>query len=316
MLVAQTLPALDGQGSDRRLGPMEINRIVGFNLFPGPVHYAADDPRGARAWDVRVAYPGGEMSLLGFTGRSLIRYGWNLDDMPVVDGPSWLDTGSNELRAETTADKPTDADYREAIRAALEAQYGVMIRRETRDFPVFELQSLIPGSLGPNLHLTTVDCIEDYRTRPDIMGRSLRGRGQVDIPLCGVEKPIRGPRGYRVTLAELARALRGFNMDPEDLVSDAREVVDQTGLTGVYDFELNLGFLPAAAIASSHYQMARVMWPLGIRTFPQAIEEQLGLKLVPTDAAREVAVIQAAQQALHEGTDEFERQMAAQRAGN
>jgi len=316
MVVAQTIRPLDDQTFDRRLGPLDINRIVGFNLFPGPVHYPGDDPRDARAWDVSVAYPDGEMSFLGFTGRSLIRYAWNLDDVPVVDGPSWLDTGSNELRAETSADKPTDADYRDAVRAALETQYGVRIRRETRDFPVFGLQPLIPGSLGPNLHLTTTDCIEDYRTRPDIQGPSLRGRGQVNIPLCGVDDTIRGPRGYRVTVAELARALKGFNMDPEDLVSDAREVVDQTGLTGVYDFELNLGFLPAAAIASTHYQMARALWPLGIRTFPQALEEQLGLRLVPTEASREVAVIQTAQQALHDSADGFDGPPAARRAGN
>ncbi len=35
-----------------------------------------------------------------------------------------------------------------------------------------------------------------------------------------------------------------------------REVLDQTGLTGVYDFELDLGFLPLAAIASVHPTLA------------------------------------------------------------
>ena len=59
-----------------------------------------------------------------------------------------------------------------------------------------------------------------------------------------------------MTLAEFARSLRGFGMTADDLVADAREVVDQTGLTGVYDFELNLGFLPLAAIAIAHSEMA------------------------------------------------------------
>jgi uncharacterized protein (TIGR03435 family) len=85
----------------------------------------------------------------------------------------------------------------------------------------------------------------------------------------------------------------------------AREVVDQTGLTGVYDLQLQLGFLPAAAIAAGHFQAARLLWPLGVRTFPQAIEEQLGLRLVPMDQPRDVMVIVTAQQ-LHARADQLE----------
>jgi hypothetical protein len=35
-------------------------------------------------------------------------------------------------------------------------------------------------------------------------------------------------------------------MDPDTDNDAAREVIDQTGLTGVYDFELKHGFLPLA----------------------------------------------------------------------
>lgn len=74
-------------------------------------------------------------------------------------------------------------------------------------------------------------------------------------------------------------------------------MIDQTGLTGVYDFELNLGFLPFAAIATAHPRLGVGFGPL-IRTFPQAIEEQLGLRLVPTEAPREVLVVAARQEVM------------------
>jgi len=315
LLVAQAPAPLDDPRLDRHLGPMDVNRMLGFDLFPGPLHYATDDPRGARAWDVRVAYPGGEMAFLGFTARGVIRYAYDLDSLPVLDGPGWLDAESHELRAETSADKPTDVDFREAIRVALEGQYSISIRHESRLIPVLGLQLVAPNSLGPNIRPATADCVEDVRTRPDLLGPSLHERGQVVVPFCGVDHTIRGPKGYRVTLAEFARSLRGFGMSPDD--EPAREVIDQTGLTGVYEFELNLGFLPLAAIVTRHPAVGIGFGPM-IRTFPQAIEEQLGLKLVPTEVPRDVVVIATAQiataqEAWHQTAVEVKQQLAGLR---
>jgi len=135
------------------------------------------------------------------------------------------------------------------------------------------------------------------------------------VPFCGVDNTIKGPKGYRVTLAQFARSLRGFNMGPADGNETEREVVDQTGLTGVYDFELNLGFFPLAAIATAHPAMAVGFGPM-IRTFPQAIEEQLGLRLVPAEAPREVVVIATAQQALHEQAAQLQQRLAIRHSGN
>jgi uncharacterized protein (TIGR03435 family) len=293
LLLAQAPPPLDDPRLERHLGPADVNRILGFNLFPGPARYATDDPRGARAWHVTVAYPGGEMSFMGFTGRGLIRYAHALDGDVAVLAPAWLDTESFTIRAETSTLNPEDHDLRDAIRVALEAQFGLAVHQEQRLFPVYGLRVITPGALGPNLRPATADCIEDYRSRPDVMGPSLHERGQVDIPLCGVDETIRGPKGYRVTLAEFARSLRGFGMG---FVADGvpePEVVDQTGLTAVYDFQLNLGFLPAAAILTAHPSLDFGFGPM-VRTFPQAIEEQLGLRLVPSEAPREVAIVATA----------------------
>jgi uncharacterized protein (TIGR03435 family) len=290
---------------------MEINRMLGYNLFPGPVHYATDDPVGARAWDVKVAYPEGEMALMGFTARGLIRYAYHLENMPVVDGPSWLDTQSLTIRAETSAVTPEDEDYREAVRVALEGQYGISIRRDARLYPVFGLQPADPGALGPAIRPSTVECFDSQRDRLDTIGPTLYARGQ-QMLFCGIDNTFRGPKGYRVTLEQFARSLRGFNMGPIDPAIPEREVVDQTGLSGVYDFELDLGFLPLAAIASVHPNLAVGLGPM-IRTFPQALEEQLGLRLVPSEVPRDVAVIVSARPQLQVKAAEHEQQLATLR---
>ena len=133
------------------------------------------------------------------------------------------------------------------------------------------------------------------------------------MQFCGVDHTIRGPKGYRATMADIARSLRGFNMGPVDTGVPEREVLDQTGLTGVYDFEMDLGFLPLAAIASVHPILALGLGPT-VRTFPQALDEQLGLRLVPSDAPRDVAVVVAAQPQLHASADQLDRRLAARRA--
>jgi uncharacterized protein (TIGR03435 family) len=294
LVVAQSVDDVQAavEQADRGLGPVEINEILGYDLFPGPITYATDDPAGARAWDVAIAYPDGEMKFLGFTGRSLIRFAYQLEGTPIADGPAWFDNESITLRPETTALNPDEQDYRAAIRAALEQQLGVRVERSVRTFPVFGLQLADPNELGANLRPSTSDCYDAEQLRRTIEQRRLLPRGQQTL-LCGMDHTIRGPVGYRVTIEEFARSLRGFQME-EGRVRVAREVVDQTGLTGVYDLELRLGFLPFAAIATAHPDLGKGLGVMGVRTFPQAIEEQLGLTLVPTEVSRNVAVIAAA----------------------
>ena len=77
--------------------------------------------------------------------------------------------------------------------------------------------------------------------------------------------------------------------------SGGRDVIDQTGMTGDFDFTLALGFLPLAAIATAHPSFAGGLGTFGVHTLPAALEEQLGLRLVQTKAARDIVVIASAQ---------------------
>lgn len=86
--------------------------------------------------------------------------------------------------------------------------------------------------------------------------------------------------GRDITLDHLA----GYLVDFED---PGRPVVDQTGLTGAYDFSLDWLADQPTSSAAPGAQPADAEGP----SFFEAIKEQLGLRLKPTRAAIPVLVI-------------------------
>ena len=177
-----------------------------------------------------------------------------------------------------------------ALRIALEQQFGVTVGRTVRNIPVYGLVvASSDGQLGPNLHPSTADCLEGGRARAANTSPRLVARGQNTL-VCGIDNGFFGPTGYRVTLDEFAQSLRRL---PMDAASD-REVVNHTGVVGTFDFALRPGPLPLAAIASAHPDLLASVRRLGVLTLPEAIEQQLGLRMVPMDVPRDIEVITSA----------------------
>jgi uncharacterized protein (TIGR03435 family) len=262
------------------VGPRDVNRMLGYELFPAPRAFPGEDPRGARAWDVTVKYPGREMPFIGFTGRGLIRYAYGASSLPVVDVPAWIDNESVSMTAETAA--LDEATLRAAVRSAFEQQLQLVTRHDSRDFDAYALV-LADNGLGPNIHPATSTCIDDAAMAAAAMQRQQPVQGQ-RTAVCGINNGLTGPTGSRVTMAEIARELRHPWVD--------REVVDRTGLTGAFDYTLRLGAVPLAVIATAHFRLARLLAPLGVTAMAQALEEQLGLKLEPATMPFDVLVVE------------------------
>jgi uncharacterized protein (TIGR03435 family) len=128
--------------------------------------------------------------------------------------------------------------------------------------PIYELVlARADGRLGPKLQVSSVDC------------EAMRGRGRggpppappspTERPMCGIRFSPASLAGGGMPIVQFARVLSQ---------SVQRIVVDRTGLTGNYDFDLS--WTPD--------QMARGADATGASIFT-ALQEQLGLKL---DAAR------------------------------
>lgn len=74
------------------------------------------------------------------------------------------------------------------------------------------------------------------------------------------------------------------SIEPEDTDSD-RPVVNQTGLTGTFDFAVE--FVPRMPSSTNSNSRANPAGP----TFVEALRDQLGLKFVPQTGSLDVPVI-------------------------
>jgi uncharacterized protein (TIGR03435 family) len=298
--------------------------MLGFNLFPGPIQLPGADPLDARAWGVTVG-SGPEFSMIGFTARSVIRQAYDVENMPIAAAPEWMDRETFDVFAPaslTLTDGRTDAnEVRAALRQMLEVQLGLRTHRETRTFPAYALVvAESSGRLGPSLKPSVADCFDsaagaqpnpalaaleperkelqalaEQPTAPERqqsihrLQQRLDSRRQQHVTrrFCGIDNNFFGLTGAGVRIAELASE---FHRSQYPIAPDL-EVVDRTGLTGTYDFELRFGVLPLAAIGHANPVLGTVLSPLGIRSVYTALPEQLGLKLVKTTVSREVLVI-------------------------
>jgi len=283
-------------GDDGRFGPPEVNRMLGFNLFPGPVQLPGADPIGVRAWGVTVGSNGPTMTYVGFSARSVIREAYGLGAMPIVGVPQWIDRETFDVTAPgdlTLVDgRPDYEQVRGALREFLEGSLGLTTHRETRTFPAYAIVlARADRRLGASLKPSTIDCIAGGPPGgPNLIGLQvgpvLRER-QITRRLCGIDNNLFGLTGARVTMTDLARRFE----QQDSPLSPRREIIDKTGLTGDYDFDLRFGLLPLAAIGQAHYHLGRVFELFGVRSVFTALPEQLGLKLVPTTMSRDVLVI-------------------------
>jgi hypothetical protein len=160
ILRAQPLGIADGQ---RGFGPPQVNRLLGFNLFPGPVQLPGEDPIGARAWKVTVGGKSAEVTFLGFSARSVIRQAYGLENTPIVGGPRWMDDETFDLAAPAelamVSGRPDDEQTLAALRQMLEGQLSLTTHRETRSFPAYALVTAnTDGRLGASLKPSTIDC--------------------------------------------------------------------------------------------------------------------------------------------------------------
>lgn len=259
--------AADSDAVSRGFGPPDLNRLVGFELLPGATQFPTDDPIDARAWFARVYSGETEMSFVGFGPRSLIRQAYGLAEMPIVNAPAWMDRETFDLAIPSSMPVVVNGLSDEqivnaAIRQYFEQELDLAWHHETREFPAYAL--VRTGGPAPNLRPSTSDC-----------------------RFCGVDDNLFGFDGRNVTMAQLAERMAARHSP----IAIGRDVIDRTGLTGAYDFELRLGFLPFAAIAHNRPALQTLLQPAGIRSFFTALPEQLGLRLEDTTLSRQVLVI-------------------------
>ena len=211
----------------------------------------------------------GSFTILNQSARMVIVNAYDVLPERVVGGPSWIDNTRFDVNARAPEGTP-DSQLPLMMRTLLAERFKLVARTEMREQPVYALILATPGQLGPNLK-PSADCNKaaqsSFGPRGFGPGASpgLAPPPQGQLPACGVRSSSDG-RGTTIfggarTMADLARTLDG---------TGGRVVVDRTGLTGTFNFELR-------------YARDNLQSPPGndsdLPTVFTALQEQLGLKL-------------------------------------
>ena len=190
----------------------------------------------------------------------------------IVGGPRWVKERTFDIDARA-AGNPSREQYQQMVRQLLADRFLLRGRTESRPIDVYALViAREDGRLGPRLEPASPECVAAVEARRAQVKSGI-GIGSMMAP-CGTTREgpgrVSGARQISSFLASLQ-----IWMD--------RRIVDRTGLTGLYDMELEFDFLSLRSVDTGPD-------PDRITIFT-ALEEQLGLKLEPRRETTDVLVI-------------------------
>jgi len=232
--------------------------------FPGPeesfaVASVKANRSGAIQWDFDA--PPGRLVGTNVLLRDLIRFAYFIygGDWDVrIAGPAWIKTARFDVDARTPGQVPQDRAM-SMLRHLLAQRFGLKVHYEQREHPVYALvMARSDRRPGPQLTPQAIDC--STLTAP---------------PPIDSARPICGNRGGPGRLTGGGMSMQQFALHLASVAG--RTVIDETGL-GPAGFDYDLRWSPDPANLD------------GPSIFT-AIEEQLGLKLVPKSGPIEVLVI-------------------------
>jgi uncharacterized protein (TIGR03435 family) len=191
---------------------------------------------------VSIARDPGRLTYTNITVRGLIREAYGLKVYPLSRGPDALWTDPYDVIAKVSPDASKEQRML-MLQELLAERFKLVVHRETKELPIYTLEA---GKDGPNFR-----AVADDGSGPET---GSGGGHQI--------------KAHHISMKLLAATLQGWIGDT---------VVDATGLTGLYD--LNLDFNVDESMSSE-----------GPTVF-EAVQRQLGLKLEAGKGPVEVVVI-------------------------
>jgi uncharacterized protein (TIGR03435 family) len=196
----------------------------------------------------------------------------------VVDVPDWARQEAFDIIAKVPDGAPLSMEsMRPMLIDLLVERFQMKARHESREMPVYRLVRIRAGALGPQLKPSPNDCTD-----------ARRGGGPAGPPLpansgqtCGAFTRPGGFSVHGLPLVFFTRLLAPIT---------GRVVVDDTGLTGVWD--LDVEFAPDGANARGGGPQPPAGNTGDAPSFFTAVQEQLGLKLEASRAPVDVVVIE------------------------
>jgi len=206
-------------------------------------------------------FRGSHAMTLGTNVNDLITFAYGLHAKQIVDGPAWFGTDKFDIDGvPDVPGRPSSAQLKMLMQSVLTQRFGLTFHHDQRELSVYAL-TVAKG--GPKMTVTA---------DPPSGSRNFLYRGLGDL------------RVTNSTMKDFCDGMQGSAMD--------KPVVDHTGLTDRYDFQLKwtpddsqfAQFGPRPPQPASEDPSA----PPSLYT---ALQEQLGLKLEATKAKADVLVI-------------------------
>ena len=243
---------------------------------------------------------GGRFSANGMTVRQMIVQAYGIQDFQLTGGPGWI--GSDRFDIEATPPPGvsiTGPQNQEMLQSLLEERFQLKLRRETKPLPGYSLLLAKNGSkMKPSADQTPLSA-----GGPPPPGAPPVG-GPVAITRAGGPAGPGGPGGpiiagppsrgmVRMGLGNISGGAMQMAQLTQILSRQlGRTVVDNTGLTGLFDVELNFtpertppqGTLPPGVVQPQ-------IDPDGPTIFT-ALQEQLGLRLESTTQPGDMLTIE------------------------
>lgn len=218
--------------------------------------------------------PGGRFNALNVTVRDLIRFAHVVQPFQIEGGLSWLDSDRFDVMAKVEGDIPPLppgqlGPVQLMMQNLLAERFKLKVHRETKDAPAYALVlARADKQLGKQMAASTVDCVAVLKAM------MAGGRGGPPTgpggPQCRISGGPGNISGRDVSIPQLAQLLS---------VQLERHVMDRTGLTGGFSFDLTF----AADQANDPDRPSLFT----------ALQEQLGLKLESNRAPLEMLIVDA-----------------------
>lgn len=220
--------------------------------------------------------PGGRFTATNVSTMDLIAFAYG-DARPflrtnILGTPAWVSRDRFDIVAKADGN-PTQEEFSRMLRPLLAERFRLVLHTEIRERPIYTLTlARRDRSLGPGLRPSTLDCAGPREQQP-------AGCDMLSVP--GTLRARGAP------IAALLRMLTSW-------VEDHRDVTDATGLIGTFDMDMKWtpdrppGIPPDASPELA--QALRAVDPNGASLIT-ALQEQLGLKLVPGKDQSEVLVV-------------------------
>ena len=243
--------------------------VIAGALAPKMVAFAEGQPRfevtsvkenksGEYKWSFQ--FPPGKYVARNVTVRHLIQNSYGIFEFQIDGATGWANSDRFDVEG-TAQGGPTQAQVQLMVRSLLADRFKLNVHRETWQLPVYELATAKGG-----IKFKEGKCVgEPSRTNP-CGGTFLSVRGDM--------------RSREISVREFGNALSGYL---------GRTVVDKTGLTGKYDFDLQ--WTPDDTMPRGPGDAgATPPDPNGPSLFT-AMQEQLGLELKAAKGPVEMLVI-------------------------